>query len=445
MLSQYEGSPSGNGNLEDNPRWQLAQRVAGSKTFAGSQALQCFLLYISERTLSGQGEQVKEQTIGTAVFHRKPDYNPGSDNIVRVRAGQLRQRLARYFDTEGEAEPLLISIPKGGYVPLFEPRPAQPPAATLPAPVTGMPLAEAPVDRPEPSPRRIWPYWAAILTLAGLALFFALRPASIAVTPALSKDTRQVWAPMFRDSGDLLVILGDLTYALWQDLADRNLTLADYVGMKFLNYSPPDMRVALNEVASRRYTSFADANLASKIPALAGSIGKQTRIRFARHLDVRDLSGGSVILVGSRRANPWVELFESRLQYTFGYNTETHRPFFENKSPKPGESPILSRGNDPVRDTYAIVAMFPHPSGKGHILIIEGLSMEGTDAAGEFLLNPQSCELLARRMRSELGGTDKPFEALLRLTPVAGGSANARLVSVHAVRTDSQESGSGRP
>jgi len=149
VLSQYEGSPSGNGNLEDNPRWQLAQRVAGSKTFAGSQALQCFLLYISERTLSGQGEQVKEQTIGTAVFHRKPDYDPGSDNIVRVRAGQLRQRLARYFDTEGEAEPLLISIPKGGYVPLFEPRPAQPPAATLPAPVTGMPLAEAPVDRPE--------------------------------------------------------------------------------------------------------------------------------------------------------------------------------------------------------------------------------------------------------------------------------------------------------
>jgi hypothetical protein len=269
-----------------------------------------------------------------------------------------------------------------------------------------------------------------------VALFFALRPEPVAVNPTLSKDTRQVWAPMFRDSGDLEVVLGDLTYSLWQDLADRNLTLADYVGMKFLNYSPPELRETLNEVASRRYTSVADANLASKIPVVAASFGRQTRLRFARHMDVHDLSGGSVILVGSRRANPWVELFESRLQYAFGYNTETHRPFFENKSPKPGESPILSRGNDPLRDTYAVVAMFPHPSGKGHILIIEGLSMEGTDAAGEFLLNPQSCDLLARRMRSELGGTDKPFEALLRLTPVAGGSANARLVSLHAIRTD---------
>jgi hypothetical protein len=436
VLSQNGGSPSGDGNLEENPQWQLAQRVAASKTFAGSQVLQAFLLYISERTLNGQGEQVKEQTIGTAVFHRKPDYDPGIDNIVRVRAGQLRQRLARYFDTEGEAEPLIISIPKGGYVPVFEPRPApQPPAEALvaaPAP----PLPETrfdPVEVPRP---RLWPYWTAILLLFGLALFFALRPAPVGVNPTLSKDTREVWAPMFRDGGDLLVVLGDLTYALWQDLADRNLSLAEYVGMKFLNYAPPEMRETLNEVASRRYTSVADANLAAKIPALAGSFGKQTRIRFARHMDVRDLSGGSVILVGSRRANPWVELFESRLQYAFGYNTDTHRPFFQNKSPKAGESPILSRGSDPVRDTYAVVAMFPHPSGRGHVLIIEGLSMEGTDAAGEFLLNPQSCDLLARRLRSELGGTDKPFEALLRLTPVAGGSANARLVSLHAIRTE---------
>jgi hypothetical protein len=438
VLSHYNGPPSGSGTLEDNPRWQLARRVAGSKTFAGSQPLQSFLLYISERTLNGQGEQVKEQTIGTAVFHRRPDYDPGSDNIVRVRAGQLRQRLARYFDTEGEAEPLVITIPKGGYVPVFEPRPAQQPVAAPPepaAPATSTPLPEARLDRAPPR-QRVWPYWAAIVTLAGVALFFALRPEPVAVNPTLSKDTRQVWAPMFRDSGDLEVVLGDLTYSLWQDLADRNLTLADYVGMKFLNYSPPELRETLNEVASRRYTSVADANLASKIPVVAASFGRQTRLRFARHMDVHDLSGGSVILVGSRRANPWVELFESRLQYAFGYNTETHRPFFENKSPKPGESPILSRGNDPLRDTYAVVAMFPHPSGKGHILIIEGLSMEGTDAAGEFLLNPQSCDLLARRMRSELGGTDKPFEALLRLTPVAGGSANARLVSLHAIRTD---------
>lgn len=443
MLSQYEGSPPDQGNLEHNSQWQLARRVAASKTFAGSQGLQAFLLYISERTLSGQGEQVKEQTIGMAVFHRKPDYDPGSDNIVRVRAGQLRQRLARYFETEGEAEPLIISIPKGAYVPVFEPRPAHQPAADLTAPAADLtapapaaPLPQASIERADLPAHRVWPYWAAIGTLAALALFFALRTPSVVGVPKLSKDMRAVWAPMFEGRGDLLVVHGDLTYALWQDLAGRNLTLADYVGMKFLSYSPPEMREMLNEVASRRYTSIADANLASKIPALSSSFGKQTRFRFARQLDVRDLSSGSVILVGSRRANPWVELFENRLQYIFGYDIESHRPYFQNRLPKPGESPILSRGSDPVRDTYADVAMFPHQGGKGSVLIIEGLSMEGTDAAGEFLLNPESCDLLAQRMRAELGGTGKPFEALLRLTPVAGASANARLVSLRALHTD---------
>jgi len=41
-------------------------------------------------------------------------------NIVRVEAGILRKRLADYFGGEAD-EPIVLSIPKGSYLPLFEP------------------------------------------------------------------------------------------------------------------------------------------------------------------------------------------------------------------------------------------------------------------------------------------------------------------------------------
>jgi hypothetical protein len=58
--------------------------------------------------------------------------------------------------------------------------------------------------------------------------------------------------------------------------------------------------------------------------------------------------------------------------------------------------------------------------------------MEGTDAACEFLLSPQSCSLLVRRITAEWGSSVSSFEALLQLTPVSGGSANIRLISLRA-------------
>ncbi len=56
------------------------------------------------------------------MFGREAGYNPSDGNIVRVQARDLRKRLAAYFAEEGAEEPVVIEIPKGGYVPHFQPR-----------------------------------------------------------------------------------------------------------------------------------------------------------------------------------------------------------------------------------------------------------------------------------------------------------------------------------
>src|SRR5262249_7967028 len=125
-------------------RWEVVQRVTASPVFQRSPRLRELLLHICERAIQNRTDELREQQIGCAVFGRKPDYSPGDDNIVRVEARHLRRRLEEYFSTDGKKEPLVIVIPKGGYIPVFEPREV-PTAETAPEPPPMAPARSAPI------------------------------------------------------------------------------------------------------------------------------------------------------------------------------------------------------------------------------------------------------------------------------------------------------------
>jgi hypothetical protein len=134
----------------------LAQRITGSKDFIRASRLREFLLYAVDRKLTGHPEELTEAIIGHRVFGRSPSYNTGEDSIVRTEARILRQRLEAYFANAGQAEPVILEIPKGSYVPVFRYR-------------------EAPVENPAPSQAsaKTWTR-PAILALAGTLLILIL-------------------------------------------------------------------------------------------------------------------------------------------------------------------------------------------------------------------------------------------------------------------------------
>lgn len=101
------------------------RRIVESPDFAASERLQAFLEFVVETTLQGQTDRIKGYTIGTEVFGRSEDFDPQVDPIVRVEAGRLRRRLEHYYLAEGASDPILIEIPKGGYVPRFSYRDAR--------------------------------------------------------------------------------------------------------------------------------------------------------------------------------------------------------------------------------------------------------------------------------------------------------------------------------
>src|SRR5262245_64532131 len=93
-------------------------------------------MYVCRCALENRIDEISEQRIDERVFERAPDYNPNEDNIVRSQARLLRRKLEAYFASEGEQEPVVLRIPKGGYTPEFVERdraaPAEPtePVAT---------------------------------------------------------------------------------------------------------------------------------------------------------------------------------------------------------------------------------------------------------------------------------------------------------------------------
>ena len=96
------------------------ERILASPQFAASDGARRLLRFVVEETLAGRADTLKEYTLATEVLGRDASFDPKLSPAVRVEAGRLRQRLERYYLTLGRDDPVLIELPRGGYVPRFE-------------------------------------------------------------------------------------------------------------------------------------------------------------------------------------------------------------------------------------------------------------------------------------------------------------------------------------
>ena len=112
----------------DEIRAQL-HRILASRAFASSPRMSRFVQFSVEEMLAGRSDELKETTIGLAVFDRPPDYDPRLDPIVRVEARRVREKLSRYYETDGRDDAIVIDLPRGGYAPTIRERVEPSPAA----------------------------------------------------------------------------------------------------------------------------------------------------------------------------------------------------------------------------------------------------------------------------------------------------------------------------
>src|ERR1700678_2690966 len=109
--------------------------ILRSPSFASSKRCQEFLRYVVRETVEGRAHSIKERVIAQEVFGRGVHFEPGEDSLVRVKAREVRKRLADYYNSAPDST-LKIELPLGGYVPRILPsvKPV-PPAAVVIEPV----------------------------------------------------------------------------------------------------------------------------------------------------------------------------------------------------------------------------------------------------------------------------------------------------------------------
>lgn len=160
-------------------RSQLA-RIVASPEFVVPERARNFLRYVVEETLAGRAKRLKGYTIALAVFERDQSFDGQGDPVVRIEAGRLRRALERYYFVSGQADPVLIEIPKGRYVPAFTCRaPLMPPSPAVEEP----PAAAVVAPRSDSSAR--WrTLTVGLAALAALAVIFGILYLRFAQQPA---------------------------------------------------------------------------------------------------------------------------------------------------------------------------------------------------------------------------------------------------------------------
>jgi hypothetical protein len=280
-------------SLAAEPRWQLAQRIIASRSFAKSVLLSRFLLYVCEREITGKIGEISEQQIGVHVFGRRPGYNPGEDNIVRNYARQLRHRLDQYFLEEGREEELRLSIPRGKYVPVYSPNYFEErPLLVLPdheadsgsLSETLAPATPAAVVSP---PARRGPWLALGL---GALLLFACSAIVWKVThraPAYAADSSHpLWARLFDKSRQTLIVPSDAGIVMIQNLTGHLIPLSEYINRDYLSLKSPYNIDAQNmrDLDAQRYTNVTDLNAAMRFSRLSESNEGHLVVRYSREL-----------------------------------------------------------------------------------------------------------------------------------------------------------------
>jgi len=137
------------------------ESVISSDAFVPSKRCQDFLRLVVEHALAGNLDSLSERMIGAEMFRRPVDYDTSNDAVVRVRATEVRKRLAQYYREAVLTPVVRIDLLPGSYVPEFHWSSLGKVADQVTTPVPSQSIASR-------SRRTLWLAVSAVLVCAGL-------------------------------------------------------------------------------------------------------------------------------------------------------------------------------------------------------------------------------------------------------------------------------------
>jgi len=393
---------------------QQLERMLASPLFKFSKRYPNLLRYVVEHTLAGRTAELKERSLGVAVFGREPDYDTNVDPVVRATAGEIRKRIAQYYHEPGHAAEVRIDLSPRSYIPEFEmPPTVHPPAAA--------PVAQAAPAAARPATHR-WRLFAAAATmgLLAVALIVTLIVALVWLRPwPRQSDLDRFWKPVLDSSNTVLLCVGQREF-LGSSSEPGQVASQDLPGA-------PNGPITVSQLyyLGSQNLSLPDASTIARLTGLLQTKGKTFHIRGQLSTDLANLRDGPVVLVGAFD-NDWTLRLTGPMPFTFGRDQDSfwikdrQNPSKRDRAVNYG-TPYLSLTED-----YALISRTLDPTTGRMVVVIGGITGYGTVAAGEFLTDPAYLEAMAKG--APRGWERKNIQVLLATKVIHGASGPPRIL-----------------
>jgi len=393
------------------------ETLAHDEGFRSSKRSVAFLRYVIKETLNGAADQIKERTIGVEVFGRSTSYEPNLDHIVRTAASEVRKRLAIYYGDEAHRGELRILIPPGSYIPRF----------TLPAQETGEEDAAAravsPLSVPESPAPPVLPApvsrWRWLGLAAGAAVVMAVAGLGIFVHQRTSAEMA-FWQPILDTRQPVLLALGDVPN-----------------GPPHAQANPGEQAPlpVIAQPSAQGTVPLADAVTMARLYSALQARGNRVLVRPGSSISFSDLREGPVVLIGAFN-NPWSLRLIGKLRFSLALDDARQLIYIrDNRSPESRNwswgthQPVSNVGGagTPVLHDYALISRVRSPQTGHFLVVVGGLFVYGTQAAGEFLSDPEALKALNRVSAMD---SHKSLQIVLETTVTDATPGPARVVAI---------------
>jgi len=424
---------------EPELRTHLDQIIKGA-AFKGSQRSQSFLKHVVEHALHGEAVDLRERSIGVALFGRPVTYDTADDAIVRVTASDVRKRLLQHYGTTGAESRFRINLPAGSYVPEFCIVPASV-LAPLHPPVVDIPLP--PPEESHDAPRPVWNWRRPAIVIAILLLAVATAFAVKRWAFRGGANDNLFVAAFQGTPRSVQVVVADDALVLIQVLLDRRFTLEEYENLTYMKVpelvQKKELQRFWGSLSTRQITNVGDLQNANRIAGDLQARGWDVTIRQARQMHARAFRSGNFIVLGSSLSNPWASLFPvNESNFPFDELPRPGKPeVIINRRPLSGEPPRFEVHRDPKtgkKITFARVYLLENTAHSGRVLLVAGQSMSATEMAGEFLLRNDSTSLIRRMSGLSAGDRLPDLEMVLRVSEQNEIGDSVNLVAVRKLR-----------
>ncbi len=400
------------------------RRVLESKYFANSPKKTRFLEFVSEQAFLGNGEKLNEYLIGVEVYDRGVDFDAQKDPIVRVQAHEIRRLLNKYYEEDGRGGLIRLDLPSGHYVPVFRRSTSDEAAADAPVALEGG-KAHAP-NRLHLSVTLI--LGALCLALASVLILNSWKSGQAAQTRAqaasLPDGIEWFWRPFLPPAEAPLITIPNHPLLRAAHDGDSSQTLAE--GHEIPKASLPEFRDTIHFRELKRFlfvpsltdfTSVGETLGVVNLCKMFASVGQGCRVQPSRLVNFEEIKGDNAILLGGNQS--WSGRVFLNAQ---GFHFQSG--LILNRNPQPGEKEVYKPEFDSVTNQltrdYAVVLMMPNERKERRVLLIYGIYTQGSQAAIEYLTNPERMAEL-RKLLLDLAPDHKtipPYFQLLLTTTV---------------------------